>query len=58
MTAVGGFCFLITAIDYFTKWVEAKALVNIVDSNVKSFAWKNIVSWFGVAHAIIVDNDS
>ena len=29
--------FLLVATDYFTKWVEAVPLVNIVDSNVKTF---------------------
>jgi hypothetical protein len=55
-TAPGGFRFLITATDYFTKWVEAKALVTIEETDVKSFIWKNVVSRFGAPYAFIVDN--
>ena len=29
--------FLIIGIDYFTKWVEAEALVTIIEKNVRSF---------------------
>lgn len=36
-TASGGFKFLITATDYFTKWVEAESLVTIEDLDAKRF---------------------
>ena len=36
------------ATDYFTKCVEAETLANIRDVDVKKFAWKNIVTRFGV----------
>ena len=29
--------FVLVAVDYFTKWVEAKALANIRDIDVKKF---------------------
>ena len=45
-TALGGFKFLITGTDYFTKWVEAEPLVTITAADVKKFIWKNIVSRF------------
>ena len=32
--------FLIVAIDYFTKWVEAKPMVMITEAKVTSFVWK------------------
>ncbi|GJZ92233.1 reverse transcriptase domain-containing protein [Tanacetum coccineum] len=31
--------FLIVAIDYFTKWIEAKAVATITDNQVKKFDW-------------------
>ena len=45
--AIGNRRFVIVAIDYFTKWVEAEALVNIRDVDVKKFLWKNIVTGLG-----------
>jgi len=55
-TAPGGFKHLITATDYFTKWVEAEPLVHITATEVEHFIWKNIISRFGVPYAIISDN--
>ena len=48
--------FLLIAIDYFNKWVEAKAYASIKDKDVSKFVWKNIVYRFGILQAIIVDN--
>ena len=36
--------------------VEAEALVNIRDVDVKKFVWKNIVTRFGVLNTLISDN--
>ena len=44
------------AVDYFTKWAEAKALVNIQDVDVKKFVWRNIVTRFGVLESLVSDN--
>ena len=44
------------AVDYFTKWVEAEALANIRDIDVKKFVWKNIVTRFGVPNSLVSDN--
>ena len=40
--------FLLVAVDYFTKWVEAKTLATITEAKVRSFVWKNIVCRFGI----------
>ena len=50
------FKFLIIAIDYFTKWVEAELVTMITEAKVTRFVWKNIICRFGVLHAIISDN--
>ena len=42
--------------DYFTKWVKVKPLVNIRDVDVKKFLWKNIVTRFGVPRTLISGN--
>nr|GEY21098.1 reverse transcriptase domain-containing protein [Tanacetum cinerariifolium] len=40
--------FLIVAIDYFTKLIEAKAVATITGGQVKKFVWDNIVCRFAV----------
>ncbi|GKD54888.1 reverse transcriptase domain-containing protein [Tanacetum coccineum] len=48
--------FLIVVMDYFTKWIEAKAVATIIDSQVKKFMWDNVVYHFGLLGEIIWDN--
>nr|GEZ85235.1 reverse transcriptase domain-containing protein [Tanacetum cinerariifolium] len=48
--------FLIVAMDYFTKWIEAKAVATITGRQVKKFVWDNIVCRFGIPGEIISDN--
>lgn len=48
--------FLLVATDYFTKWVEAIPLVNIFNSNVKTFLWENIVTRYGIPKMLVSDN--
>nr|GEW94144.1 reverse transcriptase domain-containing protein [Tanacetum cinerariifolium] len=40
--------YLIVAMDYFTKWIEAKAVATITGGQVKKFVWDNIVCHFGL----------
>ena len=44
------------AVDYFTKWAKAKALVNIQVVDVKKFVWRNIVTRFKVPESLVSDN--
>ncbi|GKC23582.1 reverse transcriptase domain-containing protein [Tanacetum coccineum] len=48
--------FLILAIDYFTKWIEAKPVATITGNQIKKFVWENIVCRFGLPGEIISDN--
>ncbi|GJU32267.1 reverse transcriptase domain-containing protein, partial [Tanacetum coccineum] len=48
--------FLIVAIDYFTKWIEAKPVATITGNQVKRFVWDNIVCKFGLPGEIVSDN--
>ena len=48
--------FLIIAIDYFTKWVEAKLVTTIAEAKITRFVRKNIICKFGVPHVIISNN--
>ena len=54
--AIGNRRFVLIAMDYFTKWVEAEALANIRDVDVKKFVWRNIVTRFGVPESLVSDN--
>ncbi|GKC40379.1 reverse transcriptase domain-containing protein [Tanacetum coccineum] len=48
--------YIIVAIDYFTKWMEAKPLATISRKEVKKFVWQNIVCMFGLPKVIVTDN--
>lgn len=56
--APGGFEYMLTATDLYTKWVEAVPLVHMKASDVQSFTWNNIITRFGVSYAILSDNGS
>jgi hypothetical protein len=48
--------FILTAIDYFTKWTEVVPLKHSQDEQVISFLETNIFSRFGIPLEIIIDN--
>ncbi|XP_076917499.1 uncharacterized protein LOC143577595 [Bidens hawaiensis] len=48
LEAPGRVKFLNVAIDYFTKWVEAKPVTSITASSVKKFLWEFIICRFGL----------
>ena len=48
--------FLLVAVDYFSKWIEAEPLANITAKQVQRFLWKNIICRYGIPHTIITDN--
>ncbi|KAK3039752.1 hypothetical protein RJ639_027409 [Escallonia herrerae] len=48
--------FVIVAIDYFTKWVEAKALDLITERKCEDFFWQAVVCRFGILRVLITDN--
>ncbi|KAL0395332.1 UNVERIFIED_CONTAM: hypothetical protein Slati_4499400 [Sesamum latifolium] len=54
--AAGQRKFLLVAVDYFTKWVEAESLALITEGEVMKFIWKNIICRFGIPRKIISDN--
>ncbi|GJT97951.1 reverse transcriptase domain-containing protein [Tanacetum coccineum] len=49
--------FLMVAIDYFTKWIEAKPVATITGNQVKKIMWDNIVCRFRLSGEIISDNE-
>ncbi|XP_058218439.1 uncharacterized protein LOC131329357 [Rhododendron vialii] len=56
--APGGFEYMHTATDLFTKWVEASPMIKTTAGDVERFIWKHIISRFGVPYAILSDNGS
>ncbi|XP_073294631.1 uncharacterized protein [Primulina huaijiensis] len=48
--------FLLVAVDYFSKWVEAQPLTKITEDEVLKFLWKNIVCRFGLPRKLKSDN--
>nr|KYP73624.1 hypothetical protein KK1_006268 [Cajanus cajan] len=56
LKAKGQFKFLIMTIDYFTKWLEVKALAKIFAQNMPKFIWKNIICKYGLLQTIVNDN--
>ncbi|XP_071688997.1 uncharacterized protein [Rutidosis leptorrhynchoides] len=48
--------YLVVAIDFFTKWVEAKPLRTITSKQVRDFFWESILCRFGVPNEIVSDN--
>jgi hypothetical protein len=50
--------YVVVAVEYFTKWIEAKPLVNIISEAVRKFFWQNIICRFGVPKELTVDTCS
>ncbi|CAL1384138.1 unnamed protein product [Linum trigynum] len=54
--APGQFKYLIVAVDYFTKWIEAEPLASITETQVRKFTKKNIFARFGLPESIVTDH--
>jgi hypothetical protein len=52
----GNYTFVVVAVEYFTKWVEAKPLTKVSSVSIKKFFWQNIICCYGVSRYIMVDN--
>jgi hypothetical protein len=55
-TAQGNYKYAVVAVEYFTKWIEAKPLVNIASAGLKRFFRQNIICHFRVPRKITIDN--
>jgi hypothetical protein len=51
-----GVWFAMLVVDYFIKWVEVDALVNITAKCMERFIWKNIIYRYGIPHAFVTNN--
>ena len=50
------FKYAVVAVNYFTKWAEAKPLATISSKKVQEFVWESIICQFGIPYEIISDN--
>jgi hypothetical protein len=55
-TTQGNLKFTFVAVEYFTKWIEARAVSTITSKTAQKFFWQNIVCRFGVPSELTVDN--
>jgi transposase InsO family protein len=55
-TAQGNLKFTFVAVEYFTKWIEARAVSTITAKIAQKFFWQNIVYRFGVPSELTIDN--
>ncbi|XP_072094212.1 uncharacterized protein [Arachis hypogaea] len=48
--------YLVVAIDYFSKWIEAESLARITSFQMISFVWKYIICRYGIPRHVVTDN--
>jgi hypothetical protein len=56
LAAQGNLKYVVVAVVYFSKWIEAKALATITLATIQKFIWQNIICRFRVPKSITVDN--
>lgn len=54
----GGCQFAIVAVDYCTKWAEAKPIATITAAKIVSFVTRNIICRYRLPWKIVSDNDT
>jgi hypothetical protein len=54
--AINGHRFILVAIDYFTKWVEASSYVHVAQNMVKRFIKKNMIFSYNMPTRMITNN--
>jgi len=54
--ANNGHRFILVAIDYFTKWVEAGSFAHMTQKVVKKFIERDLICRYGPSEKIITDN--
>jgi hypothetical protein len=54
--SLGNYKYAIVAVEYFSKWIEARAVQRITSQVIQIFFWQSIVCRFGVPYEVTVDN--
>jgi transposase InsO family protein len=52
----GNFKFVMVAVKYFTKWIEARPVATITSATIRKFFWQQIICRFGVPKKLTADN--
>ncbi|GLT32922.1 hypothetical protein SLA2020_075520 [Shorea laevis] len=52
----GGVTNLVVAVDYFTKWVEARPLSSLTSKKIEDFVFSSIICRYGIPNQIVADN--
>jgi hypothetical protein len=52
----GNLKYEVVAVEYFSNWIEAKALATITSATIQKLFWQNIIYRFGVPKSITFDN--
>jgi transposase InsO family protein len=55
-TTQGNFKFAMVAVEYFTKWIEARVVATITSATVRKLFWQQIICRFNVPRELTVDN--
>jgi transposase InsO family protein len=50
-----GHCFVLVAIDYFTKWTEVVPLMNMTHKEVIEFIMEHIIHRCGISQTLVID---
>ena len=56
LMAKGQVKFIVVAVDYFTKWAEAKPLATITEKKIETFVVRNILNRFSTPRVLVSDN--
>ena len=54
--ASNGHRFIVVAVDYFSKWVEAESFRNVTAKQMAIFISRNIICRHGMPHHVVKDN--
>ncbi|GKV28954.1 hypothetical protein SLEP1_g37938 [Rubroshorea leprosula] len=53
---VGGVTHLVVAVDYFTKWVEARPLSSLTSRKIEDFVCSSVICRYGIPNQVVADN--
>ncbi|GKV48647.1 hypothetical protein SLEP1_g55446 [Rubroshorea leprosula] len=52
----GGVTHLVMAVDYFTKWVEARPLSSLTSRKIEDFVFSSVICRYGIPNQVVADN--